>query len=380
MIEGAGGEPPDYVNRLIAGAHEIDMRRLEQARLVWEWVLVVGTNNYCACDTPVQFLREYGHLSWHDAYQAVCVGSGLEALTESMAALERGEIGFDHLAVMADTRLALTELHQWQQVDETRLLEHACRETVTEFRKTAEQARHMADAEGFLAEQVSAVEGRRLNLRKGPGGLLWLKGVLDAAGGATLLNALEPLARRTGRDDDRQRDQRLADALVEFAEHGSGNAHLQVTASLGTLQGLPGVPAGEVLSVPISAKTVERWACSCTLTRVLLGADSMVIDVGRGRRIVSGPGKRALDARDQHCRWPGCTRAGSWCTPHHIVHWARGGSSNLDNQLLLCSRHHWMTHEGAWQLVRTDDGRILTIPPPAPDDLYCRGPSSNEAA
>ncbi|HEY8643667.1 MAG TPA: DUF222 domain-containing protein [Candidatus Dormibacteraeota bacterium] len=380
MIEGAGGEPSDFAKRLIAGAHDIDVRRLEQARLVWEWVRVLGSNNYSGCETPVQFLREDGHMSWHDAYQAVCVGSCLQELGESVAALERGEIGFDHLAVMANTRLALTELQKWHQIDETRLLEHARMETVTEFRKTAEQVRHMADAEGFLAEQVSAVEGRRLNLQKGAGGLLWLKGVLDPAGGAALLTALEPLAKRTDRDDDRKRDRRLADALVEFVEHGTGNAHLQVTATLETLQGLPGAPAGEALAVPISATTIERWACNCTLTRVVLGPDSMVIDVGRGRRIVRGPGKRALAARDPHCRWPGCSRPGSWCTPHHLVHWAKGGSSNLDNQLLLCSRHHWMAHEGGWQLIRADDGRILAIPPPAPDDLYCRGPSSTAAA
>jgi hypothetical protein len=31
--------------------------------------------------------------------------------------------------------------------------------------------------------------------------------------------------------------------------------------------------------------------------------------------------------------------------------------------VLLCHRHHTMVHEGRWQLVRTDDGRWLTVPP-----------------
>jgi hypothetical protein len=108
---------------------------------------------------------------------------------------------------------------------------------------------------------------------------------------------------------------------------------------------------------------------------VLLGSDSVVIDVGRGKRIVTGPPRRALDARDRHCRWPGCERPASWCTPHHVVHWARGGGSDLPNQLLLCSRHHWLVHEGGWQIVLAEDGRVLTLPPPAPVDFYCRGPS-----
>jgi hypothetical protein len=45
------------------------------------------------------------------------------------------------------------------------------------------------------------------------------------------------------------------------------------------------------------------------------------------------------------------------------VHWVHGGTTDLDNLILLCFRHHWMVHEGKWQLVRADDGRMLAIPP-----------------
>jgi hypothetical protein len=40
-----------------------------------------------------------------------------------------------------------------------------------------------------------------------------------------------------------------------------------------------------------------------------------------------------------------------------------GGSTNLDNLALLCHRHHRMVHEDNWQLVKTDDGRIMTVAP-----------------
>ena len=55
------------------------------------------------------------------------------------------------------------------------------------------------------------------------------------------------------------------------------------------------------------------------------------------------------------------------------VHWIRGGPTDLPNLVLLCYRHHWMAHEGDWQIVRTDDGQILTIPP-APFGQLPRGP------
>ncbi len=33
-----------------------------------------------------------------------------------------------------------------------------------------------------------------------------------------------------------------------------------------------------------------------------------------------------------------------------------------------------MVHEGEWQIVRTDDGRMLTIPPPTGFERLPRGP------
>ncbi len=46
------------------------------------------------------------------------------------------------------------------------------------------------------------------------------------------------------------------------------------------------------------------------------------------------------------------------------MHWSHHGETNLANLVLLCHRHHWLIHEGGHQIVRTDDGGILTVPPP----------------
>ena len=231
-----------------------------------------------------------------------------------------------------------------------------------------------------------------MSLKVGEGGMVWIRGVLDPEGGAVLRTALEPLAQRTGKGDTRTRDRRLGDAVIELAHHELDGGppprgprrrpHLQVTTTLETLLQRCGSPAGELeYSLPISAKAVERMACDCSVTRFLLGADSQVIDVGRTTRRIRPAMRKALQVRDRTCRWPGCDRPASWTSGHHLEHWARGGPTELSNLVLLCHRHHWMVHEGGWQIVGTDGGGFVVLPPPM--DVFghlARSPGDDEAA
>jgi hypothetical protein len=100
----------------------------------------------------------------------------------------------------------------------------------------------------------------------------------------------------------------------------------------------------------------------------------MVIDVGRAERTIKGPARKALNARDRGCTWPSCERPASWTSGHHIKHWFHGGTNEPPNLTLLCYRHHWMVHEGGWQIVRGDDGRMITIPPIVTFGPPSRGP------
>src|SRR4029077_15798301 len=96
-------------------------------------------------------------------------------------------------------------------------------------------------------------------------------------------------------------------------------------------------PAGDLeYSLPVSAETVQRLACDGTITRVVLAPESVVIDVGRARRGVAGAPLRARTARDGHCRGPRCDRPASWSDAHHVIHWSKGGETDLANMVLLC--------------------------------------------
>ncbi len=309
--------------------------------------------------SSIDWIRFNCHMTGNAAADRVAVGEAFGKLGQTVQAMDDGEIGFAHLSVMTRTANAVGE-----GFDESKLLKLARQNSPGKFHYKCLHYRHSVDPKRYAKDQAELAEQNFLHLNTQEDGCLFLTGLLDPVGGAAVRTALEPLARQSGAHDDRRREQRLADALVELASHGGGQkVSMQVTSSVETLLGLIGAPGAEnEFTLPISSKTVERWACDCSITRVLM-QDSVVIDVGRSERTIKGPRRRALIARDRHCQWPGCERPASWCDGHHLVHWLFGGGGEIENQILLCSRHHRMVHEGGWQLIKTGESQIITIAP-----------------
>lgn len=341
--------------------------------------------------SPIHWIRVNCHMTSVAAGDRLAVGQQLERVPQSIDAMAGGEIGFPHLALIAREAEAVAESGTNFEFDETPLLTKARNFTVGRFRNFCHHERHANDAKRYVELEVDSVEARTLSLRTGEGGMLWINGIIDPEGGNILRTAIEPLARRNGQGAERKRDRRLADGLVEMANrlldsgslpgHGAERPHLQVTATLDTLLQRLGAPAADIeFSLPISATAVARLACDCSVTRIVLGSDSQVIDVGRSKRVIAPAQRRALRVRDKTCRWPGCDRPASYTSGHHLVHWIHNGPTDLDNLVLLCHRHHWMVHEGGWQIVRTED-RSYSVVPPQLDrfSAMARGPDTRAA-
>jgi HNH endonuclease len=62
--------------------------------------------------------------------------------------------------------------------------------------------------------------------------------------------------------------------------------------------------------------------------------------------------------RDRCCRFPDCDNH-QWVDAHHIIHWADGGETSLDNLVLLCRRHHRLVHEGGFSVERLPSEEIV---------------------
>jgi hypothetical protein len=334
--------------------------------------------------SPIEWIRFECHQTSTAAADVIAVGENLERLPQTVQAVRDGEIGFPHLKTMARTANFIGG-----GFDEIKLLPKARDNSAGKFYYICDHYRHSLDPKAYEAEQTERVENRKLTITTCDDGAVLIKGVFDPEGGAALRTAWEALARRSGAHDDRSRAKRLADAAVEVALHAmdigaipqqaTQRTHLQVTVPLETMLGLPGAPGAdlEFSPQPISAKTVERLACDASVTRIVFDSESVVIDVGRAKRTISGPARKALNVRDRGCTWPGCERPASWTSGHHLKHWIHGGTNEPPNLTLLCYRHHWNVHEGGWQIVRGDDGRMLTIPPVVTFGAPARGPNPN---
>lgn len=101
----------------------------------------------------------------------------------------------------------------------------------------------------------------------------------------------------------------------------------------------------------IEAETARKLACDADLIGAVVDADGDVLALGRTRRLVSRAQRRALMIRDGMCQFPHCSQT-RHLKAHHLVAWALGGPTDLDNLILLCQWHHTAVHEGGMRIVR----------------------------
>ncbi len=166
--------------------------------------------------------------------------------------------------------------------------------------------------------------------------------------------------------------QRRADALVRMAEGyssrssiaSSGDRYLvHVHTDMETLK-IDGTGAESEIDEGrnVSAETSRRLSCDAGVVHWLENKDGDTLSVGRKTRTIPPAIRRALKKRDHGCRFPGCT-CSRFVDAHHIRHWADGGETCLNNQVLLCRRHHRMVHEEGFGIHSQADGAIYFTDP-----------------
>ncbi len=128
-----------------------------------------------------------------------------------------------------------------------------------------------------------------------------------------------------------------------------------------TLGGRRQTVLAEAGGIHISAETARRLACDASMVAMHHDPNGEVLAVGRRTRTISPALRRALNARDRECRYPGCRNVR--VDAHHITHWAHGGATALDNLIFLCRRHHRAVHEEGFRVTLDAAGNVEFVRP-----------------
>ncbi|MGI5522632.1 DUF222 domain-containing protein [Micromonospora sp. CA-259024] len=342
-----------------------------------------GTAVAQGASSTAVWLRHRLRLDISAARRLVGLAASVDAAPPAVrGALADGAVSVEQARVIADTAATVSACAGAEVADKAVgvLVEWAGQFDPTLLRRmgtrildhVAPDIADAAAAAALAAEAARAARDRHVTISEQTGGRLRLTGTLDAEAAALLRAVIDPLSPPAGPDDTRSAEQRRHDALAdvcrlalrtgELPESGGDPAQIVVTTSYDGLTRQLGAGALDI-GLRLAPDTVRRLACDAAILPAVLGGAGQVLDVGRQRRLVTGPLRRALVLRDGGCAFPGCDRPPRWCAAHHIRHWADGGPTSLDNAVLLCGHHHRHVHQSDWAVRLGDDGHPEFVPP-----------------
>jgi hypothetical protein len=396
LIEGVGGVVSELLSALDAlAADDLDVlsagEQLDRIR-----TLVTAQNKLAAVVTQAvrtadlsqavehdgqksmkSWLRTHTRLSDAAARRLIDSGRALQHLPAVQQAFAAGAISAEAVAAIAPvatpTRLAraaeqdidVAEIAATLAVLATEVSHHRLREAVGFY------TRHL-DPDGA---EPDPTEGRSFTMSRLLGGAFSGSFVLDAVGGEKVATAIESIAAASRcAGDTRTAAQVRGDALVQLCDLALASGQLPILRTVkphvGVLIGIedlvnhdPGPDAATTGTGAAISAARARWiACDATVGRIVVGPDSVPLDMGRDQRVAPPHLRRAVEFRDQSCIFAGCEAPAWWCEVHHVLHWGDGGETCLENSALLCERHHGKVHHG-FSIVRDPDGRWHTYRP-----------------
>jgi len=290
-----------------------------------------------------------------------------------------------------------------------------------EFQKLVTRWVDMVDATTQAAEHADKALGAYLKVSTTIDGMVAVDGMLDPETGASLQAALHSIRIRHAKARDKAESalahernaeqldltdststqtpgqrligdsapqqsfsQRNVAALAELINLAMGNdnapsvtdglpTQITVTMSLEALQAdLDDVDADQSAEQSagnrerriIPAAAARRMACDAGIIPAVLGGNGEILNLGRAVRTVTPAQRRAIEIRDQHCRYPDCDHPVQHV--HHIIFWANGGNSDMANLVGLCNFHHHTVHDYGHKLEGNANSHITVTAPDRP--------------
>jgi 5-methylcytosine-specific restriction endonuclease McrA len=115
----------------------------------------------------------------------------------------------------------------------------------------------------------------------------------------------------------------------------------------------------------LSPAAARALACRATVSWMLHDHDGTLLDAGRRHRRATAALRRAVRERDKgRCQFPGCQSRRT--DIHHIIPWAKGGTTRLRGLILLCEAHHVIVHALGWLITPASTGGFTFTRPDGP--------------
>lgn len=314
-------------------------------------------------------------------------------LAGSAAAQRDGQIGDDHIAVIARfcRRLPGFVDAPTRTSAEAHLAGEATRFRPEQLRGLAHALANCLNPDGDFSDNDRA-RARGLTLgSQGADGMSKLTGYLDPLLRATLEAVLAKLAAPgmnnpadqqpvTGGSapqesidaDTRTRAQRNHDglqaglqALLASGELGTHNglpASVIVTTTLAELHAAAGYAytgGGSTLPLP---ELIALAASTRPYLAIFDGATPLALY--HTNRLASPAQRLMLYATDRGCTHPGCDVPGYHCEVHHTIEYAHSGHTHIDELTFACGPHHRLVSPTGWHTHKNRRNTTEWHPPP----------------
>ena len=324
-------------------------------------------------------------------------------LAVAAAAQAEGVISAAHLRVITDVldTIPTAARTEWAEQVEVSLVTHAAHYDPVTLAKVGRRLIDLLDPDGTLTDDADRARRRQLTLLIHPDGTGTLRGTTDAHLTELLAVIFDSLGMRSNAGDLPAADEAgagnhpdgdlaaVSDEAAASDERTAGQRRhdvlihvLRPIVSCGQLPATGGIPATILLTA-----TVEQWQTGeglvttghgalvsvptahriaggdARIVPVILGKAKEVLAYSTAHRIFTTTQRYAIIARDGGCTWPGCDRPPSHCEINHVIPWAKGGQTSVNNGALLCTGDHPNLDHNNWTATMIN-GTPHYIPPP----------------
>lgn len=295
-----------------------------------------------------------------------------------LAALEDGQI------TLGTARILLEETENLPLGDAAAvaaaMLDKAGGRTPYSLRRMTRLRVMRVDTDAARKRREKAVRERDVTVTPAPDGMALLTAHLPAEQAYAIYGVISDLATARIPGDDRPISARRADTLADlvlrpdqdkpraaFVLHMHGGTGPNNSAAQADI---PGYGPIDIQAARDAADLITQAA----RTETDLAATLATLDANPDTYLPSAALTRAIQARDKHCRFPGCRVPATRCELDHTVAFRIGGRTIYINLAAVCKFHHRIKHLPGWGCTQGPDGTLtwttpsgqtyLTRPPP----------------